>query len=405
MSDASPLPTAARPRRGPGPFGWLVARKLAGIVAGRIVVQMPNGARHVARGAAPGPEAVLVLHRWRALWRLLIEGDLGFAEAYMDADWSTPDLPALLAFGAVNQDAIGVEAGRPLRLLRRVRHRCRANTRAGSRRNIEAHYDIGNEFYAAWLDAGMNYSAALFEHGETTLEAAQAAKLDRVVAALEIAGTEHVLEIGCGWGALAQALAARGCRVTGLTLSPAQRNYAGARLADAGLAPRAELRLQDYRDVSGRFDRIVSVEMLEAVGEEFWPDYFRTLARCLAPHGTAVLQFISIAEQRFAAYRAGVDFIQRHIFPGGLLPTIGAVRAEAARAGLAVETVAQFAAGYAATLAEWRRRFQAAWPALRTQGFDERFGRKWDYYLAYCEAGFRSGALDVGIYRLRHAGG
>ncbi len=404
MSDAAPLPVAARFRRRTGLAGWLVARKLAGVIAGRIVVQLPSGARHAAGGSAPGPEAALVVHRWRALRRLLIEGDLGFAEAYMDADWSTPDLPALLHFGALNQDAIGVEAGWPLRLLRRVWHACRANTRTGSRRNIRAHYDIGNDFYAAWLDAGMTYSAAPFEDAAMSLEAAQAAKLDRIVTALRIDGSEHVLEIGCGWGSLAAALAARGCRVTGLTLSPAQRSYASARLADAGLAAQADLRLQDYRDVTGQFDRVVSVEMLEAVGEEFWPAYFRTLARCLAPHGVAVLQFISIAEHRFAAYRAGVDFIQRHIFPGGLLPTVGAVRAEAARAGLAMETVAQFAAGYAATLAEWRRRFLAAWPTLRAQGFDDRFARKWEYYLAYCEAGFRSGLLDVGLYRLRHAG-
>lgn len=385
-----------------GLTGWLLERLLARITAGRITVQLPDGTTRAAAGAAPGPQAELALHRWRAVRRLLLEGDTGFAEAYMDGDWTTPDLAGLLSFGAVNMGAIGVDGSLAVRLLRRLDHLRRANTRPGSRRNIRAHYDIGNDFYAAWLDAGMTYSAAYYEHDRQSLEAAQSAKLDRVADALALAGGEHVLEIGCGWGSLAERLIGRGCRVTGLTLSPAQLAYATARLSRAGLLGRAALRLQDYRDVTETFDRVVSVEMLEAVGEAYWPVYFARIASALAPGGIAVLQFISIAEPRFAAYRSGVDFIQKHVFPGGLLPSVAAVRTEAGRAGLAMETVTQFAAGYATTLAEWRRRFHAAWPGLRTQGFDERFRRKWEYYLAYCEAGFRTGLLDVGIYRLRH---
>ncbi len=400
----SPALPARRARR--LSFAWLAERLLARMVAGRLSVRLPDGRTLTAAGAAPGPEATVILQRWRPLRRLLIEGDIGFAEAYVDGDWTTPDLAALLEVGARNQNAIGFDAGFAVRLLRRLAHRRRDNTRSGSRRNVRAHYDIGNEFYREWLDSGMTYSSALYTRNDESLEDAQVAKLDAMIAALSLAGGEQVLEIGCGWGSLAERLAARGASVTGLTLSPAQRAYATARMAASGFAAGVELRLQDYRDVTGRFDRIVSVEMLEAVGEAYWPTFFRRLAMCLVPDGIGVLQFISIAEDRFDAYRAGVDFIQAHIFPGGLLPTVTAMQREAERAGLVLETVTQFAASYAATLAEWRRRFHAAWPRIAARGFDERFRRKWEYYLAYCEAGFRSGLLNVGIYRLHplHAG-
>ncbi len=405
MSEATFPPVPRVRPQGIRPMRWLLARLLSRVVAGEITVMLPDGQMRHGAGRSPGPRASVVLHRWRAVRRLVLGGDTGFAEAFIDGDWSTPDLPALLCFGAVNQDAIGVDGSRAVRLLRRLGHRRRANTCAGSRRNIPAHYDIGNEFYAAWLDAGMTYSAALFTHPGQRLEAAQDCKLDAVIAALDLTGRERVLEIGCGWGSLAERIAARARHVTGLTLSPAQLNYANARLDDAGLGARAELRLQDYREVAGQFDRIVSVEMLEAVGEAYWPEFFGRIAACLAPGGVAVLQFISIADARFAAYRDGVDFIQKHIFPGGMLPSVPVLHAVTARAGLTMQAVRTFAPGYAATLAHWRTRLHAAWPALRGQGFDERFRRKWEYYLAYCEAGFHTGLLDVGIYRLRHATG
>ncbi len=380
---------------------WVLQRLLSRLVAGTLTLRLPDGTTLRGTGARPGPAASIELHRWRTVRRFLLGGDNGLAEAYMDADWSTPDLPALLEFGALNQDAIGAGGGWRARLVRRLLHLASANTRSGSRRNIRAHYDLGNAFYATWLDRSMTYSSAISTAAAHALEEAQEQKLAYIVRLLALSGSERVLEIGCGWGALAERIAARGCHITGLTLSPAQRGHALARLQAAGLAERAELRLQDYRDTSGRFDRIVSIEMLEAVGAEYWPAYFATLRDRMAAGGHAVLQFISIAEDRFAAYRDGADFIQRHIFPGGMLPSVAAMQSEASRAGLVLETALTFAAGYAATLAAWRRRFLAAWPVLREQGFDEAFRRKWEYYLAYCEAGFRTGILDVGLYVVR----
>jgi cyclopropane-fatty-acyl-phospholipid synthase len=342
-----------------------------------------------------------VLNRWRGLRRLLLGGDIGAAEAYIDGDWSSPDLVAIIEVAARNQPSIpGVDGGTwPSRLLNRLRHLARANTLAGSRRNIVQHYDLGNDFYRSWLDDGMSYSSALFQSPDQTLEAAQTAKQDRVMALLEPRPGQSALEIGIGWGGVAERLARAGARLTGLTLSPAQLGFAKDRLAGAGLE--ADLRLQDYREIEGRFDRIVSIEMLEAVGEAWWPVYFATLRRSLAEGGIIVLQTITIADERFAAYRRAADFIQRHVFPGGMLPSPSALRAEIVRAGLVIEAVETFGASYARTLQLWRERFEAAWPAIERMGFPPRFKRLWDYYLAYCEAGFRAGAIDVGLWRLR----
>lgn len=401
MSHSVLSSVASTSRRGRGPLDWIIAKMMARVVAGTLVVRTPRGVTRSAVGKLPGPAVSIDLHRGRAVWRLLLAGDIGFAEAYMDGDWSTPDLPALLEFGALNQDAIGVDGSRAARVLQRLWHRASANTRAGSRRNIRAHYDIGNQFYTTWLDRGMTYSAAIYADPAQSLEQAQDEKLARIIDLLALRGSERVLEIGCGWGSLAERITARGCHLTGLTLSREQHDYALARLTSAGMADRADMRLQDYRDTEGRFDRIVSIEMLEAVGAEYWPAYFACIRDRLAAGGHAVLQFISIAEDRFAAYRDGADFIQRHIFPGGMLPSVPAMQVEATRAGLVMETAVTFAPGYAATLAAWRRRFLGAWPTLCEQGFDERFRRKWEYYLAYCEAGFRTGILDVGLYVVR----
>jgi cyclopropane-fatty-acyl-phospholipid synthase len=385
--------------------GRFLAVLLERIAVGRLEVIAPNGESIGHQAATPGPAATLVLHRWRALRRLLFGGDLGFAEAYMDGDWSSPDVPSLIEFAARNQSALGksIEGLGLLKPLNRLLHRSRANTRAGSRRNIEAHYDLGNEFYAAWLDGGMTYSSALFTAPGMSLEDAQAAKLARVTDLLGLAGGERVLEIGCGWGGLAEHLIrAAGCHVTGITLSPAQLAHARARLARAGMADRADMRHEDYRDTEGTFDRIVSIEMFEAVGMEYWATYFARLRERLARGGSAVLQVITIEDRRFEGYRATADFIQRHIFPGGMLPSPTALRRCIAEAGLLLTHEEAFGLSYAATLAEWRRRFHRAWPDVRKLGFDERFRRKWDYYLAYCEGGFRAGAIDVGLYRLTH---
>jgi cyclopropane-fatty-acyl-phospholipid synthase len=283
------------------------------------------------------------------------------------------------------------------RLRNRVFHRLNANTRRGSRRNIRHHYDLGNAFYQRWLDPGMTYSSALFTAPDQTLEDAQTAKQQRAITLLEVNGGETVLEIGCGWGGLAERLVQMaGCRVRGVTLSPAQLDYATTRL---GSAP-AELLLQDYRDISGEFDRIVSIEMMEAVGEAYWPSYFAALHDRLKPGGLAVLQAITIREDQFEGYRRSTDFIQHYIFPGGMLPTITEIKRQTERAGMLLRSIETFGASYACTLAEWRKRFHAAWPEIERQGFDKKFRRMWDYYLAYCEGGFRAGTIDVGLYVL-----
>jgi cyclopropane-fatty-acyl-phospholipid synthase len=373
---------------------------------GRISVQLPDGQTVEWTGRLPGPHGLLVLHRWRAVRRMVFGGRLGFAEAYVDGEWSSPDLANLIEYAALNQDsAEAALAGTRLhRFLARLQHLSRINTKSGSRRNIVAHYDLGNDFYAAWLDRGMTYSSALFTDPDMSLEKAQEEKQGRVLKALGLAGGERVLEIGIGWGGLAERLIRDAkCHVTGVTLSPAQLRHATDRLRQSGLDGTHDLRLQDYRDVRGVFDRIVSIEMLEAVGAEYWPTYFSRLRECLVDGGRAVLQVITIAEHYCENYRREPDFIQRHIFPGGMLPSVSELRAQIEQAGFVLQAAENFGASYAATLREWQNRFQIAWPKLSFQGFDEKFKRKWEYYLAYCEAGFRAGSIDVGIYELTRA--
>jgi cyclopropane-fatty-acyl-phospholipid synthase len=394
---------------GPAPARWL-PRKLvrtlfSRLKTGRLTIVTPGGQRLASTSVHPGPEAVLVLHRWRTLRRLILGGDVAFAEAYLDGDWSSPDIAALVELAASNDEALRqtISGFSPARLINRIRHALRPNTRRGSRRNIVAHYDLGNAFYRLWLDRGMSYSSGLYRTGRETLEEAQTAKQDRILEVLELQGGESVLEIGCGWGGLAERLAAAGCRVVGLTLSPAQLAHARARIATSGLDGRVELRLQDYREVEGRFDRIVSVEMIEAVGQAYWPAYFRVLRDRLAEGGRAVVQAITIADDRFALYASSPDFIQRYVFPGGMLLSPRIMQEQARGAGLVLRVEELLGPSYARTLREWRGRFLAAWPQIAPQGFDERFRRLWEYYLAYCEGGFRSGATDVGIYRLMPA--
>jgi cyclopropane-fatty-acyl-phospholipid synthase len=377
-------------------------RRLVGrLELGELVVETPGGSRFVFDGEAPGPRGRLVLHRWRALRRMLLGWDIGLAEGYIEGDWSTPDLVALLRLAGENS---GLSTPRsPLglpRLAPKIAHALNRNTRRGSRRNIAAHYDLGNSFYEQWLDAGMSYSSGIFVDPDGTLEDAQAAKLDRVLELLDLRGGETVLELGCGWGALAERLLDRGCAVTGITLSFEQLAFARHRLIAHLTTGACSIHLQDYRDVRGSFDRIVSIEMLEAVGEAFWPTYFAGLRDRLVPGGIAVLQVITMAEDRFPDYRRSPDFIQKYIFPGGMLPTVGIIESEAERAGLVMGGRELFAESYALTLAAWRSRFHAAWPAIEALGYDERFRRMWDYYLAYCQAGFEAGAIDVGLYRM-----
>jgi cyclopropane-fatty-acyl-phospholipid synthase len=372
-------------------FGALQS-KLRG---GPLKVVLPSG-RVVVLGASDGgTQATLVVERWRAMRRLAVGGDIGFAEAYIAGDLTTPDLVTLLRLAARNRDALSgvMRASALLRWLERMRHFVRRNTRSGSRRNIVAHYDLGNEFYRFWLDAKMQYSSAQWADDTPDLESAQARKFARVVELLDLSGRESVLEIGCGWGGLAAHLQAQTTsQVVALTLSPAQLDWARA------LEKPIDLRLQDYRDIRERFDRIVSIEMLEAVGKAWLPRYFDTLASALNPGGRAVLQAITIDEALDADYQRNPDFIQKYIFPGGFLPTKSAMATLIERAGLHVLHRESFGLSYVRTLAEWRRRFHASWADIAALGFDDRFRRLWDYYLSYCEAGFAEGTIDVSLY-------
>ena len=371
--------------------------------AGNLRIITPAGDTIDFRSGMSGIDATVVIERWRAIWRLLRGGEVGFAEAFMDGDWTTPDLTRLLEWALGNEAAAGTFHGHiGSRLARRIAHGRRANTRRGSRRNIAAHYDLGNDFYRLWLDRGMSYSSGIYPSGTETLEAAQEAKLDRIVALLGVSAGDNVLEIGCGWGSVLERLLTRhACRMTALTLSTEQRAYAQQRIDRLGLASRVDIRLQDYRDAEGQFDRIVSIEMLEAVGERYWPVYFETLRARLKPGGTCVLQVITIAEDRFAGYRNDPDFIQSYIFPGGMLPTKTAIRDAARTAGLAFNGEHSFGLSYARTLKDWRDRFLAHSDAIAALGLDARFRRMWEYYLGYCEAGFRGGAIDVSLFDFR----
>jgi cyclopropane-fatty-acyl-phospholipid synthase len=362
---------------------------------GTITVVLPNGHKMTIRGEEPGPTAELHLHRRRFFRRVLMGGHLAFAEAYIDGDWDSPDLAALVSYFAQNEAALSIDGHWWARALSRVVHRFRANNKRGSRRNIAFHYDLGNNFYKEWLDPSMTYSSAVYATGAETLEQAQTEKYARMAAKVALKPGDHVLEIGCGWGGFAELAARQGAFVTALTLSKEQKAYAEARFAAAGLADRVEVRLQDYRDVTGSFDGVVSIEMIEAVGEAYWPVYFETIQRVLKPGGRAAIQAITIEASRFEPYRRSPDFIQRYIFPGGMLPTIERLQQETARAGLAWEALEAYGRDYARTLRLWRERFEVTWDRIAPLGFDERFRRTWRYYLAYCEGGFDAGSIDV----------
>ena len=365
---------------------------------GLLEVSLPDGGRFVFGDGEP--VAVMQVRDEQVFSRVLARGDIGLAEAWLDGEWSSPDVTALLTLLARNRAVLrqALYGAWHRLLLARVRHAFNRNSRAGSRRNIMAHYDLGNEFYRQWLDHGMSYSAALFGGNPALpLEAAQDAKYRRILGRLAAAPGQRVLEIGCGWGGFAELATRAGLQVTGLTLSPAQLEWARERVPDA------DLRLQDYRDTTERFDHVVSIEMFEAVGERWWPTYFRTVANALKPEGRAVIQSITIRDDLFANYRKGTDFIQQYIFPGGMLPSREIFRAQAARQGLTVRDEFAFGSDYARTLALWREGFEASWPQIAPLGFDETFRRLWLFYLSYCEAGFLAGSIDVVQFELAHA--
>ena len=414
---AAPLlsPSAAAPRRTPA-RARRVLNLLERLPHGQLDLEQPDGRLlHLPRPPSGAADAHCVLHDWQALERTLKSGDIGLAEGYIAGEWDSPDLAALLRLCMANRDHVQslVYGSWWGRLGYRLRHLLQRNTRAGSARNIHAHYDLGNDFYRLWLDPGMSYSAAWFQ-GRTgqalrnaDLQEAQQAKLRRTLDEVRLQPGQRLLEIGCGWGGLAEAAAQEfGARVTGVTLSREQLVWGQQRMQQAGLADAVELRYQDYRDLPARhagepFDAIVSIEMFEAVGREYWRGYFQTLRDCLKPGGLACIQTITLREDLFARYLRSTDFIQQYIFPGGLLPSIPAFEQEARRAGLVVEGRMAFGRDYAETLRRWRQAFEERLEAVRAQGFDERFVRIWTFYLAYCEAAFDTGNTDVVQFTLR----
>ena len=359
-------------------------------------------------GDGAGPHLRIALNDWQVLERCLKGGDIGFAETYMEGRWHSDDLAGLVEMFCRNRDALekvifgSLVAGS----IYRLKHWFNRNTLVRAKKNIEAHYDLGNDFYALWLDPSMTYSSALFagNHG-LDLEQAQAAKYRRILQRLAPRPGDTILEIGCGWGGFAD-IATRefAVQVTGLTLSGEQLRFAGQRLDRAGVSGQVDLHLRDYRDMHGQFDHVVSIEMFEAVGEQFWDDYFACIRRNLKVGGRAIVQSISIDEALFERYRKGTDFIQQYIFPGGMLPSPTAFRARADGAGLTVTDELRFGGDYAETLRRWRESFMAALPAVRGNGFDDRFIRLWEFYLAYCEGAFNAGSTDVLQFELTHAG-
>ncbi len=379
------------------------ARALLAVLArldhGELNFTAPDGSRHCFRGEHSGPQADLEITDWDVATVLLRAADVGLAECYRDGRLTSSDLTALLLLCAANEAALArrFHAQPLVSLFLRLKHLWRTNTRAQARRNIAAHYDLSNQFYGLWLDSTMTYSSACFDGDNMrSLEAAQEAKYERMLDMVDAQAGQHVLEIGCGWGGFAEyAARTRGVRVTGITLSAAQLEYAQARIAVAGLAEQVELRLIDYRDVSGQFDHIVSIEMFESVGMRYWQRYFELLHARLKPGGRAAVQAITIDAEVFAHYRRSSDFIREYIFPGGMLAPQARMVRDAARAGLRLREATPFGHDYATTLLLWRERVQAAAAPIRALGFDDRFLRLWHFYLCYCEAGFRCGRTDV----------
>jgi cyclopropane-fatty-acyl-phospholipid synthase len=369
--------------------------------AGKLNMVLPDGSVHHFEGPEPGPSATLIVKDPRMVAKLAFHGCLGLAEGYMDGMWDSPNMVDVLRLGTANERAWSdmLRGKFWARFASWVMHKFRPNTRKGSRKNIAEHYDLGNDFYAAWLDASMTYSSALFAGGQAGLEEAQTEKYRRLCLALDLQPGMTVLEIGCGWGGFAEMAAGEfGAIVTGITLSTEQLAYAQDRIARAGLAERVTLRLQDYRDTAQTYDRIASIEMFEAVGEEYWPVYFNTLRNRLNPGGKAGLQVITIADCFFEDYRRTADFIQRYVFPGGMLPSPTRLNQEIAAAGLQIGAQHWFGQDYAETLSRWQASFQTSWKKISQMStqYDERFKRLWEFYLGYCEVGFAAGFTDVG---------
>jgi len=365
---------------------------------GRLDMVLDDGRVFRAEGRAPGPCAVLEVHNKDLFARLIREGDLGFSDAYLEGWWSSPDLQAFMDLVHADNDEIydGFYGMALVRLFERIRHLLRSNSKGQAKKNISYHYDLGNDFYKLWLDDTMTYSSALFTTGQESLEKAQIQKYASMVDQMGAQPGDHVLEIGCGWGGFAEyAAKERGLKVTCLTISKEQFNYAKERIENAGLADVVQFKLQDYRDERGTYDGIASIEMFEAVGEQYWPSYFNTLHACLKPGCQATLQIITVPDRRWKVYKRGVDFIQKYIFPGGMLPSPTVLKQQVENAGLAVEKSIEFGKSYDVTLRRWHTTFNEKWEEIARMGFDERFKRMWDFYLTSCASTFDSGNCDV----------
>lgn len=383
--------------------------RLAGLVllrtkSGKLSFVLPNGTVLKFINADDGPEAIIHVHNFRFVSRALAGGDVAFAESYMDGDWSTPDLTAVLRFFSANFDAAtqlsrGNLFVRSVNMLRHVLSR--RNSKAGARKNIMAHYDLGNAFYEKWLDPSMTYSSAFFASPNQSLEQGQMHKYHQICERIQAGPGSHILEIGCGWGGFAEYAARhRGSKVTCLTISPAQKDYAEARMKQNGLSHLVDIRLEDYRDHAGTYDGVASIEMFEAVGEPYWPSYFGKVCASLKQGARAALQIITIDDDLFPRYRQRVDFIQQHIFPGGMLISEKVLKEQLDRAGLRHDGVAYFGQDYARTCREWSRAFNGRWNEIQPMGFDEQFRRLWNFYLSYCEAGFSDGRINVGQFQV-----
>lgn len=397
--------TAARESE--GVLGNLIVRigkrLLPKSLTGSLQLTLPSGKQVVIGTPGEGFSADLTLHNFKVIWASVRRAQLGFFESYLAGDIESNDPTTFFKFylrnrAALDRAATGIFSAS---WFDKLWHRARDNNPTGSKENISAHYDLGNEFYKLWLDETMTYSSAVFDTTGNSLEAAQRHKYAKVMDALELKKGDQILEIGSGWGGFAEEAAKKKANVRGITLSREQLAFAEQRIAKAGLDERASFHFEDYRDTKGSYSGIASIEMIEAVGEPHWPVYFRTLYERLKPGGVAAIQGITIAEANYEAYRSGVDFIQRYIFPGGMLLTKTIMKEQAAKAGLILERVETFGQSYATTLRMWHERFEAVWPDVAKLGFDEKFRRLWKLYLAYCEAGFAESVVDVGIYKLR----
>ena len=385
------------------PVFWeaLLDKWLSRIEAGELRAVFPSNFQKVYSGGQVGPTADIKINSWKLVPRLLLSGDMGLAESFLSGEWETSNLTQLILLGDINERALGnaVTPSKFINSIEKLRHQRRDNSKRGSRRNIAAHYDLGNEFYSHWLDNTMSYSSALFTDFGEELEVGQNRKYQRLAKALKLKEGDQVLEIGCGWGGFAEIAAKEyKCNVVGITLSNEQAKFAQRRMKENQLSNLVDIRIEDYRDVQGSFDKIVSIEMFEAVGEEHWRNYFETIKTRLKPGGLAGIQSITIANEFFETYKRRPDFIQKYIFPGGILPSEDKLNNAVSSAGLKILDDYYFGKSYAETLRRWQSTFEQKWDDIKNLGFDEKFQKMWRYYLSYCEAGFESGHINVGQF-------